>query len=118
MLATLLAFRLSTADSPNFGRPDPKFSVRLEKSVLVPMRDGVRLSTDLYFPEKAEGPLGVVLIRTPYHKKGFRKDDSEASFFAGQGFVVAVRDKRGRYESEGLYILSDGDGPDGYDTAA
>ena len=88
----LLALRLSAADSSAFARPDPKFSLRLEKSVLVPMRDGVRLSTDLYFPEKTEDPLPVVLIRTPYNKKGFRKDDSEARFFAGQGFVVAVQD--------------------------
>ena len=34
----------------------------------------------------------LVRIRTPYNKKGFRKDDSEARFFDGQGFVVAVQD--------------------------
>ena len=116
IICALFALPLTAAESSDFARPDPKFAVRIEKSALVPMRDGVRLSTDLYFPEKVEGPLPVVLIRTPYNKKGFRNDDSEARFFAGQGFVVAVQDKRGRYESEGLYILSGGDGPDGYDT--
>ena len=115
-VCALLVANVTSADSPDFDRPGPKFSVRLEKSVLVPMRDAVRLSTDLYFPEKAEDPLPIVLIRTPYSKKGFRKEDSAAHFFAGQGFVVAVQDKRGRYESEGVYILSGGDGPDGYDT--
>ena len=30
--------------------PDPKYEVRVERSVFVPMRDGVQLSTDLYFP--------------------------------------------------------------------
>ena len=52
VLSALFALQLTAADSSDFGRPDPKFSVRVEKSVLVPMRDGVRLSTDLYFPRR------------------------------------------------------------------
>jgi hypothetical protein len=117
-ILTALLFTLAggAPAADRFARPDAKHTVRVKKSVFVPMRDGVRLSTDLYFPEGVEGPLAVVLIRTPYNKKAFRKDDSEAHFFAGQGFVVAVQDKRGRYESEGLYTVSGGDGPDGYDT--
>ena len=113
MFCGLLANQCLTADSSDFGRPEPKFSVRVEKSIFVPMRDGVRLSTDLYFPEDTQGSLPAVLIRTPYNKKEFRKEGSEALFFASQGFTVAVQDKRGRYESEGRYTLSGGDGPDG-----
>ena len=33
-----------------------QYEVRIERSVLVPMRDGVRLSTDVYFPIDASGP--------------------------------------------------------------
>ena len=95
---------------------DELYDVVVEKDVMVAMRDGVRLATDLYFPDGAVGALPVVLIRTPYNKKAFRGDNSESRFFAGQGFVVAVQDKRGRYESEGLYTVSGGDGPDGYDS--
>jgi hypothetical protein len=39
------------------GALDLMLALRLEKSVLVPMRDGVRLSTDIYSPAGVEGPL-------------------------------------------------------------
>eukprot|EP01045_Picozoa_sp_COSAG04_P027349 COSAG04_NODE_3982_length_2382_cov_1.501095_3_plen_197_part_00 len=94
--------------------PPPLHGVRLEKSVMVPLRDGVRLSTDLYFPElpeagTAELPLPVCLMRTPYNKnteRGEGRDGrpNETHIFAGAGFIVAVQDCRGKHESEGLYI--------------
>ena len=84
---------------------------------MVPMRDGVRLSTDLYFPEGASGRLPVILIRTPYNKNGYRRDKSSTYIFAGQGYIVAVQDVRARYESEGReYIVSAADTQDGSDT--
>jgi putative CocE/NonD family hydrolase len=85
---------------------------------MVPMRDGVRLSTDVYFPVGVEGRLPVVLIRTPYDKRRYRRlnpDSSEATFFASQGFAVVAQDTRGRYESEGEFTISFPDVPDGYD---
>ncbi len=108
-----------------FGRddipqPPAKYEeIRIEKSILVPMRDGVRLATDLYFPVGASGPLPVILIRLPYNKNtlvGFRRSGSLGHFFAGQGYVVAVQDMRGRFESEGLYTVSRADRDDGYDS--
>ena len=55
--------------------PDPVYSVNIRKSQMVPMRDNIRLSTDLYVPEKIEGELPVILIRTPYNKNTFRIND-------------------------------------------
>lgn len=49
--------------------PPPEYEVRVERALMVPVRDGVRLSTDLYFPVGLEGKLPVILIRTPYNKK-------------------------------------------------
>jgi len=103
------------------GWPDPEYDeVRLIKSVLVPMRDGIRLSTDLYVPVGAKSPLPVIQVRLPYNKKneryGFRRPGSVPMFFAGHGFVVAIQDMRGRYESEGEYTVSKNDREDGYDT--
>lgn len=100
--------------APGFGR------VRLEKSIRVPMRDGTRLSTDLYFPHDADGPFPVIAIRLPYDKNTFakyREPGSVAHFFAGHGYVVAIQDMRGRFESEGDYTYFSGDreGEDGYD---
>ena len=108
--------------------PEPKYQVRLEKSVMVPMRDGVRLSTDLYFPAGAGEKLPVILIRTPYNKKEWRDSLAPdapaffaryygvASMFASQGYIVAVQDIRGKFESEGIFTVSANERNDGYDT--
>ena len=101
-------------------RPNPVYTeIRRERTVLVPMRDGVRLSTDIYSPTGIEGPLPVVLIRTPYNKNrdgGLGKPGSDAHYFAGHGYHVVVQDMRGRFESEGDYVVSAADRDDGYDT--
>ncbi len=100
--------------------PAPKYEIRMEKSVMVPMRDGVHLSTDLYFPVGAGVKLPVILVRTPYDKRQIRPGKSwfgnSLGMFAGQGYVVAVQDKRGRFESEGIYSLAVKEDVDGYDT--
>jgi len=112
---------------PHEGMPAPRYEIRTEPSVRVPMRDGVRLSTDLYFPVGAEGRLPTVLIRTPYDKNRFRGErsagyyrwrdgDVRVQLFAGQGYVVAVQDLRGRYESEGEFLIGAHERPDGSDT--
>ena len=90
--------------------PEAKFEVRVETDVMVPMRDGVRLATDLYLPvDPADrgDRLPVVMIRLPYDKATYRAGAiSPARFFAGQGYAVVVQDVRGKYASEGDYLLS------------
>lgn len=100
---------------PPFPRPEGTHEVRLEPTVMVAMRDGVRLATDLYFPVDAAGPLPVIQIRTPYNKMPMRNPGSAAQYFASHGFAVAVQDMRGRYQSEGEYFVSRDDRRDGYD---
>ena len=70
--------------------PEPKYEVRLEKSHMVPMRDGIRLSTDLYFPQNADKKLPVILIRTPYNKKDYREQRARSYMFVSHGFLVAL----------------------------
>lgn len=103
---------------PRFPPPQPKYKVRVERSVMVPMRDGVKLSTDLYFPEGAGDRLPIILIRTPYDKSRFYRREWVGSYlFAEQGYVVAVQDARGKFESEGDYVMNAADVKDGYDAA-
>lgn len=95
-----------------------QYKVRLEKSVMVSMHDGVKLSTDLYIPEGAGDKLPVILIRTPYNKAGaanwnFRSPQSVAYYFASHGYVVAVQDTRGKFESDGVFTVSAADTDDG-----
>ncbi len=105
-------------EKPKFPLPEAKYEIRVERSVRVPMRDGTRLSTDLYFPENAGEKLPVILIRTPYDKTSFfmQRTRKGPYIFAGQGFVVAVQDVRGRFESEGTFTVSKRDSEDGFDT--
>jgi uncharacterized protein len=44
------------------------YAIRLEKSTMIPMRDGIKLSTDLYIPQGVRRKLPTVLIRTEYKK--------------------------------------------------
>lgn len=97
--------------------PAPKFEVRVEQDVMIAMRDGVKLATDLFFPVGLEGKLPVILMRTPYNKAYHRADGRGAPRqFAAQGYIVAVQDTRGRFASEGEFIVQGGDVQDGYDT--
>ena len=102
--------------APRTSWPEAKYQVRLEESVKIPMRDGIKLSTDLYFPVDAGSKLPVILIRTPYNKAPYHDSKSVAHHFAGQGYIVAVQDTRGRYTSEGNYTAFEGDVTDGCDT--
>lgn len=89
------------------------------REVMVPMRDGVRLATDVYLPtEYGPGPFPTIVHRTPYNKQGCNRRN--AIYFAVRGYAVVQQDERGRYNSEGEYYwLRDegwGERQDGYDT--
>jgi uncharacterized protein len=107
---------LADGNPPRF--PPPRFEVSVEADVMVPMRDGVRLATDLYLPSGTADPLGTILIRTQYDKSTLSafNDYTVPSAFASQGYVVALQDLRGLYRSEGRHSLARSEGPDGYDT--
>ncbi len=93
--------------------------VRFEDNLMIPMRDGVRLATDIYRPARGGAPLDeklpVLLQRTPYGKTGAGLVES-ARYFAANGYVVALQDVRGTYASEGVFTKYIGEGQDGFDT--
>ncbi len=89
----------------------------VQVNVMVPLRDGVRLATDLYLPATVRAPAGArvstILIRTPYNKgKG---TSAEGKYFLTHGYAVVIQDTRGRYSSEGVWRWLTDDGPDGVD---
>lgn len=61
---------------------------------MVPMRDGTRLSTDLYFPVDADGKLPAILQRNPYNKMGARErtPTQESYWSASHGYVFVKQD--------------------------
>ncbi len=78
--------------SPQFTVPDIEIS-----TVMVPMRDGIRLATDLYLPPRTPAP--AVVMRTPYERDA---DANVGAFLslARRGFVVVSQDCRGTGGSE------------------
>ncbi|HUG17185.1 MAG TPA: CocE/NonD family hydrolase [Thermomicrobiales bacterium] len=100
---------------------EAEYGVVLASEVMIPMRDGARMATDLYFPavadtpgKRAEGQFPVILLRTPYDK---RTDASRAlgEHFSRRGYIVAIQDCRGRYRSEGTFYFLTQEAEDGYD---
>jgi putative CocE/NonD family hydrolase len=83
-----------------------------QSTLMVPMRDGIELSTDVY-RDSSLNKQPVILIRTPYNKAGLSKLSSQ---FTNAGYVLVVQDCRGRYESDGVFIAYNNEGQDGFDT--
>src|SRR5262249_24774306 len=89
----------------------PEHQVRVERDVGVPMHDGIKLSTDLYRPEK-EGKYPGILIRTPYKKEAPGRGGRS---YARRGYVVAVQNCRGRFGSPGAWEPFIHEPTDGHD---
>ena len=67
-------------------------------TVMMPMRDGKRLATDIYLPVGA-GPFPVLLMRTPYGRAQMGRDASRG--YTAARVAVVSQDMRGRFDSEG-----------------
>ncbi len=92
-------------------------SVQLVEPVMVPMRDGTRLATDVYLPDHSGGPWPAVLLRTPYGSGPESAWHEAAQQLAAGGYAVVNQDVRGRYRSAG-HFEPESEGADGYDTIA
>jgi len=89
------------------------------RNVMVPMRDGVKLATNIYLPSAGgavvAGKFPVVLDRTPYNKD--QGGPVLAKALVPHGYAVVYQDVRGRYQSEGHWRPLRDDPNDGFDTA-
>jgi len=96
-----------------------EYDVMVDKDVMLSMRDGTRLATDIYFPSnnrtRSTGEFPVILERTPYNKS-MPGQVAKAKFFARRGYVCVIQDVRGRLASEGEWYPFAKEAPDGYDT--
>jgi uncharacterized protein len=86
-----------------------------ERDIHVPMRDGVRLVADIFRPDEGNGPVPVLLTRTPYGRKMLSGALAVAPRVT-DGFAVMVQDCRGRFDSEGEWEYVRCEVDDGYDT--
>ena len=77
--------------------------------VMIPMRDGVRLHTEIYVPRHATGPLPFIFERTPYGLNddalGYSRKFGIYNALIRQGYIFVFQDIRGRYKSEGKFVM-------------
>jgi len=79
----------------------------------VPMRDGVRLATDVVRLDDGT-PRPALLMRTPYSRAGSRLT-TDAVSMARAGWAVVIQDARGRFDSDGDFRPFHQEVDDGYD---
>ncbi len=93
----------------------------VDRKVMVPMRDGVRLATDIYRPKDAPGPVPTVWVRTPYNfnhwdvRNSAPRDLTAALTAVKRGYAYVVQNERGHFFSEGNYDILGAPRTDGYD---
>jgi putative CocE/NonD family hydrolase len=92
----------------------------IERKVMMPMRDGVRLATDIYRPRDTSKKVPTILVRTPYNfnywdvRNGAPRDMTTALTAVKRGYAYVDQNERGHFFSEGDYDIlgpprSDGD---------
>jgi putative CocE/NonD family hydrolase len=109
LLFPLAAARAQTAP-PNAPQGVDAVRARYTKyEYRVPVRDGVRLFTQVYVPKDASQRYPFLLTRTPYSVAPYGVDNYRASLgpsesFEREGFIFVYQDARGRYMSEGEFL--------------
>ena len=91
------------------GRPDlPKLFEKRE--VMIAMRDGVKLHTEIYTPKDAKEALPIFMERTPYgisaKDKGYSPSLYGFQHMFADGYVMVFQDIRGRFGSEGQFVMN------------
>ncbi|MCE2895037.1 MAG: CocE/NonD family hydrolase [Flammeovirgaceae bacterium] len=92
----------------------------IDQKVMMPMRDGIKLATDIYRP-KGDAKVPIVFSRTPYNFNTWgdgemRTRGLEAAYDAVQrGYAYVVQNERGRFFSEGQWDILGTPTTDGYD---
>jgi len=93
----------------------------IEQKVMVPMRDGIRLATDIYRPADIEAPVPTIFVRTPYNFNSYRDGELRLRQARGayeavkRGYAYVYQNERGRYFSEGEWDILGPPKTDGYD---
>ena len=101
-------------DIPNFSAPTGEFDY-IRREVMIPMRDGVKLFTVIVIPKGAQH-APMILTRTPYHAANRAKRlvsphmlatlPTGDEVFVPEGYIRVFQDVRGKYDSEGDYVMT------------
>ncbi len=108
-VAHLFAFTALLFLAGPVGRAQEKKPPQFDRTeARVPMRDGTKLFTTLHVPKDAREPLPIIFLRTPYGIDG-RTEKLLQNYFkelADDGYAFALQDVRGRFKSEGTFVMT------------
>jgi putative CocE/NonD family hydrolase len=73
---------------------------------MIPMRDGVRLHAKIFVPKEQREALPIIMKRTPYGVEGSAGNfNSYMKALADEGYIFVFQDIRGKYGSEGTFVM-------------
>jgi uncharacterized protein len=93
----------------------------VQRKVMMPMRDGVRLATDVYYPKNAATKVPTVFVKTPYNfnywdvRNRVPSDMTTILNTIKRGYAYIGQNERGHFFSEGNYDILGPPITDGYD---
>ena len=89
----------------SYAQPNTSDYTRTES--MIPMRDGVRLYTQIDAPVIPSGPLPILLLRTPYGLGNITPNQLAAALseLSEGGYIFVRQDIRGRFKSEGQFVM-------------
>ena len=83
----------------------------IERKLMVPMRDGKRMATDVYRPKDTTKKYPIILVRTPYNfnfwdvRNGAPRDMTAELDAVKRGYAYVEMNERGHFFSEGNYDI-------------
>lgn len=120
LTAIILFFSFLTVKSQQSIREQLEAIAIIDEKIMMPMRDGIRLSTNIYRP-KTNGKVPVIFSRTPYNFNSWgdgkerTRTLQSALQMVKKGYAYVVQNERGRYFSEGEWDILGVPLTDGYD---
>ena len=103
--AGAIALLAAVVDSSPAQSPDTLRGY-VRDTALIPMRDGARLHTVLWRPQDARGALPLLLERTPYDaERSCRRALERSEAMVREQYVFVCQDLRGKYRSEGEFVM-------------
>ena len=110
LLAAVLLMAATAGAQEEPGSRQDLTKIFERKEAMIPMRDGVKLHTEIYTPREGGPPLPILLQRTPYGVSAglgaysrFLKADQH---FYADGYIFVYQDIRGRYGSGGNFEMN------------
>src|SRR4051812_36550210 len=93
---------------PSLQAQEPLAKRFTRSEAMIAMRDGVKLYTTVYRSNHAKGDLPFILLRTPYgiDVRGPQALSAYLKDLADEGYIFVFQDIRGRFKSEGRFVMS------------